>query len=53
MDTRTVDKDSVRSVVWMIDFKLERLETKLISCDEKENVALNSEIDAALIVAPA
>ena len=52
MDSRTVDADSVRFVVLMIDFKLERFETKLISCDEKENVALNSEIDAALIVAP-
>ena len=47
-------------MVWMVrkltvqgfDFKLVRFETKLISCDDKENVAFSAEIDASLIVAP-
>ena len=49
MDSHTVDKDSVRSDgpgPWSgwFNFKL-RFETRLISCDDKANIAFKSEID--------
>ena len=34
------------------DFKLLRFETKLMSCDDNENVAFKAVIDASLKVAP-